>query len=55
MYEKYQLLYFNKRGGGEIIRLVFVSAGINYEDIRLSMEDWLKIKPGETKNVHYSF
>ncbi|XP_045165087.2 S-crystallin SL11-like isoform X1 [Mercenaria mercenaria] len=44
MAEKYQLLYFNKRGGGEIIRLVFVTAGVQYEDIRLDMAEWLKLK-----------
>ncbi|XP_045165088.2 S-crystallin SL11-like isoform X2 [Mercenaria mercenaria] len=46
MAEKYQLLYFNKRGGGEIIRLVFVTAGVQYEDIRLDMAEWLKLKSG---------
>nr|AEW46327.1 sigma glutathione S-transferase 3 [Ruditapes philippinarum] len=50
MFEKYQLLYFNKRGGGEIIRLVFVTAGIRYEDIRFSMEEWLKITPDMPMN-----
>lgn len=47
MSENYELLYFNKRGGGEIIRLVFVTAGVNFKDTRLNTDEWLKIKPGK--------
>ncbi|KAL4226150.1 hypothetical protein ACF0H5_014137 [Mactra antiquata] len=45
MSEDYKLLYFNKRGGGEIIRLVFAATNTKYEDCRLEMEEWLKLKP----------
>lgn len=44
--ESYKLSYFNKRGGGEIIRLVFEAANVDYEDNRLEKAEWLKIKKG---------
>ncbi|XP_052780012.1 glutathione S-transferase 3-like [Mya arenaria] len=42
--ESYRLTYFNKRGGGEIIRLVFVVTSQTFEDERLTSEEWLKRK-----------
>ena len=42
----YKLTYFNGRGGGEICRLIFSAAGLDFEDERLSGDDWKKRKPG---------
>ncbi|CAL8077629.1 unnamed protein product [Calicophoron daubneyi] len=41
----YKLTYFNLRGRGEIIRMVFAAAGVEYEDERIEMSDWPKVKP----------
>ena len=43
----YKLTYFNGRGGGEICRLTFSAAGLDFEDERLSGDDWKKRKPGK--------
>jgi len=40
----YKLTYFNVRGRGEIIRLVFAEAGVKYDDIRVEKEKWAEIK-----------
>ena len=42
----YKLTYFDFRGKGEIIRLLFAQAGISYEDVRIQRSNWLSIKPG---------
>ena len=42
----YKLHYFDARGYGEMIRLVFAEAGVEYEDVRYSREEWPKHKPG---------
>ena len=44
---KYQLIYFNARALGEVARLLFAEAGVEYEDTRLEFDEWLKMKPGE--------
>jgi hypothetical protein len=36
----YKLYYFNARGNAEVVRLVFAQAGVEYEDIRLTSEQW---------------
>ena len=41
----YKLYYFNARGGAEIIRLIFAQAGVAYEDVRLTSEQWAEFKP----------
>lgn len=40
-----KLTYFNLRGGGEVIRYLLMYGGIDFEDIRVTSEDWPKIKP----------
>ncbi|VDP96612.1 unnamed protein product [Trichobilharzia regenti] len=39
------MFYFNARARGEAIRMTFVAAGIEYEDERISFDNWPKIKP----------
>jgi len=39
----YKLTYFDLRGRGEIIRLVFAAAGVQYEDYRIKSE-WAELK-----------
>ena len=36
----YKVFYFNSRGRAEVSRLVLAQAGVKYEDIRFSMEEW---------------
>ena len=40
----YKLFYFTGRVGGEIVRLSFAAANIEFEDIRLESETWAKEK-----------
>ena len=41
----YKLHYFNAMGRAELIRFVFAQAGVPYEDIRLTSEQWAEFKP----------
>ena len=41
----YKLRYFNARGFGEMIRLLFVEKGVAYEDLRHTREEWPEHKP----------
>ncbi|XP_077999273.1 hematopoietic prostaglandin D synthase-like [Glandiceps talaboti] len=41
---KYQLRYFNARGRAETTRLIFAAAGVEYDDIRFTGEEWPKEK-----------
>ncbi|XP_048729241.1 hematopoietic prostaglandin D synthase-like [Ostrea edulis] len=42
---KYTLHYFNLKGRGEIVRLMLVAAGVDFEDHRVEREEWPKLKP----------
>ena len=42
---KYTLIYFNTRGAAEVIRLIFAQAGVEYEDKRITREEWAEQKP----------
>lgn len=37
---KYKLFYFDSKGRGEPIRLMLHIIGVEFEDIRLSHEEW---------------
>ena len=41
----YKLTYFDARGSAEVIRLIFAQAGVEYEDNRLTSEEWAEFKP----------
>ena len=36
----YKLYYFDSRGSGEPIRIIFAQAGVKYEDLRFTREQW---------------
>ncbi|KAI8496575.1 hypothetical protein Bbelb_258740 [Branchiostoma belcheri] len=40
----YKLTYFNVRGRGELIRLLFAAGGIPYEDVRIEWDKWPELK-----------
>jgi len=42
---QYKLNYFNIRGRGEIIRLVFAAGGQKFEDHRIEFAQWPEFKP----------
>lgn len=45
----YKLIYFNMRGGGEVVRFVFAQTGVKYEDFRVAADtngdQWREMKP----------
>ena len=41
----YKLVYFESKGRGEVARLIFAQAGVEYEDKRVSKEEWAQLKP----------
>uniref|UniRef100_A0A0K0DL99 GST N-terminal domain-containing protein n=1 Tax=Angiostrongylus cantonensis TaxID=6313 RepID=A0A0K0DL99_ANGCA len=42
----YTLHYFDRRGRGEPIRLIFAYYNVIYEDNRISKDDWPNYKAG---------
>ena len=40
----YKLYYFQGRGLAELTRWIFIQAGVPYEDVRLSKEEWAEFK-----------
>lgn len=46
----YQLYYFPIRGRAEMARWAFAVAKIDFEDVRLSGEEWAKEKACKFKN-----
>ena len=38
---QYKLTYFQLRGKAEAIKMTFAVAGVDFEDVRVSMEDWV--------------
>lgn len=47
MAPKNKLTYFPLKALGEPIRLLFVYMDEDYEDHRLKLEDWVKVKPSK--------
>ena len=44
---EYKVSYFPGKGNGEIMRLVLVIAEQKFEDERLTLDEWMKVKSGE--------
>lgn len=42
----YTLNYFNGRGRGELTRLVFAAAGVEFTDKRVEFSEWPALKSG---------
>jgi len=40
-----KLTYFNLKGRAELARLIMAQASVQYEDRRISKEEWLSVKP----------
>ncbi|XP_072173512.1 S-crystallin SL11-like [Diadema setosum] len=40
----YKITYFTTRGRAEAIRLLLTDAGIDFEDVRLTPDEWMKVK-----------
>lgn len=38
---QYKLTYFQLRGKGEAIRMTLSVAGVEFEDVRISIDDWV--------------
>ena len=46
---KYTLIYFDVRGRGEIPRLLFHAAGVDFEDQRIDLGEWGNMRQGKKK------
>ena len=44
---KYKLTYFDARGRGEPIRMLFAAADVKYDEVRVKFEDWPELKPSK--------
>lgn len=49
----YKLHYFNLRARGELIRLIFAAAGVEYEDYRIPFKDWPNVNKTSTRTQNY--
>ncbi len=49
----YKLIYFNAKGRAEISRMLFAQAGVEYEDKRLSGEEFQALKPSKCNAVKH--
>ncbi|KAK0397247.1 hypothetical protein QR680_002046 [Steinernema hermaphroditum] len=41
---KFRLIYFDLEGRAEVSRLMFLDANVNFEDHRISLDDWPQLK-----------
>ena len=44
---KYKLIYFNSRGLTEPIRMIFAHCDVDFEDKRVTSDEWKEMKPSE--------
>ena len=53
MSPKIKLVYHSGRGRAEGARLIMAAGVIEYENVRITPEEWVKMKPGkETKQIY---
>jgi len=45
MAPKYKLIYFNSRGRAEPIRMIFAHCEVDFEDKRVTSDEWKEMKP----------
>ena len=45
---KPRLIYFNTRGRAEPARYILAQAEVDFEDVRITKEEWAKLKPSKT-------
>lgn len=51
---QYKLTYFQLRGKAEAIRMTFSVAGVEFEDVRVSIDDWVsKLKHCEYTALYW--
>lgn len=43
---RYKLYYFPAKGRAEHIRLIFVQAGVDFEDVKIPFDEWKNMKDG---------
>ena len=48
----YKLTYFNVKATGEPIRFLLSYGGVEFEDHRIEKEEWAKVKPCKSSDVH---
>ena len=44
---KYKLLYINAKGRAELIRFIFASCEVEFEDDRIPIDEWKTVKKGK--------
>ncbi|XP_070557322.1 hematopoietic prostaglandin D synthase-like [Ptychodera flava] len=52
---KYKLTYLVFRGRGEVIRLLFAAAGVEFEDVRVTLKDWPAVKEADPERKRILF
>lgn len=50
MAPKYKLIYFDSKGRAEVIRYLLSYGNVEFEDVRVSKEDWPKVKESKSFN-----
>ena len=45
MAPKIKLFYFNAEGRAELTRMILAQAGVEFEDVRLTRDEWSAMKP----------
>ena len=50
----YKLTYFNSKGRAELTRLILAQAGVEYDDNRITTEEWQKMKPSNKYTLNIS-
>jgi len=49
----YKFTYFNVRAKGEVIRLIFAAAGVEYEDVRVEFQTWPQTPAGLKESLPF--